>query len=123
MRNGLRIVLAAAKRGKVVFVGRGVNFLLPPDQGLAVRIVAPEEYRIKQIMHREQLDAAKARRRISELERGRREFVHCFFGKDIADPTRYDMVLNIGRRLPETAAELIVDAHRRQYAGSVCGPC
>ncbi len=47
-----RVVMAAARRGNVVIVGRGDNFLLPRDGGLAVRIVASEKYRVEQMMRR-----------------------------------------------------------------------
>lgn len=46
-----RVVMAAVRRGNVVIVGR-VEFPLPRDGGLAVRIVASEKYRVEQMMRR-----------------------------------------------------------------------
>ncbi len=108
-----RIVLAAARRGNVVMVGRGGRFLLPADQGLSVRLIAPERYRAAQIAQRLQLSAAKARRHVAEVDRGRREFVARFFHHDVDDPHLYDLVLNVAHFGPEFAAERIVDAYPR----------
>jgi cytidylate kinase len=94
-----------------------VSFLLPRDRGLAVRVIAPEKYRIEEFMRREQLNEQQARRRIHELDRGRREFVQWFSGKDVADPQLYDMVLNVGRLGPAAVADLIVAAHRQRRSG------
>jgi glucuronide carrier protein len=106
-----RVVLTAAQRGNVVFVGRGAQFFLPPGQGLAVRIIAPKKYRIQQIMRRYRFSAAKARRFIAEVDRGRREFVYRFFHRSIDDPHLYDLVINVERLGTVAAADKIVGAY------------
>ncbi len=108
-----RVVVAAARQGNVIFVGRAAQFLLPRQHGLAVRIVAPEKYRAEQIMRRLGVSAAEARRFIAEVDRGRREFVAHFFHRDIADPHLYDLVINVQRIGLAGAAEQILDAYRR----------
>ncbi len=92
-----RIVLAAVHRGHIVFVGRGAQFLLPRQEVLAVRVVASPQYRIRQIMERTGLSQSDARRQMTELDNGRREFAMRFFHHDITDPHLYDMVLNVER--------------------------
>jgi len=106
-----RVVQTAARRGNVVLVGRGAQFLLPREQGLAVRIVASQRYRTEQLMQRHGLDAAKARQLMDELDRGRHEFAERFFRRDITDPHLYDLVINVERFGPTTAAEQIVEAY------------
>ncbi len=106
-----RVVATAARRGNVVFVGRGAQFFLPPGQGLAVRIIAPKEYRIQQVMRRYRLSAGKARRFIAEVDRGRREFVRRFFHRSIDDPHLYDLVINVERLGTVAAADKIVGAY------------
>jgi cytidylate kinase len=108
-----RVVLTAAREGNVVFVGRGAQFFLPPGRGLAVRIVAPEDYRVEQIMRRYCLGPRKARQLIADVDRGRREFVQRFFHRRIDDPHVYDLVINVGRLGPVAAAEKIVAAYLR----------
>ncbi|OHB84810.1 MAG: hypothetical protein A2V98_08870 [Planctomycetes bacterium RBG_16_64_12] len=108
-----RIVLATARRGNAVFVGRGAQFLLPRAQGLSVRIIAPRTYRIQEIMRRHGFSAARAGRFIDSVDRGRREFVERFFHRDINDPHLYDLVINVDRFGLETVADKIVDAYPR----------
>ena len=106
-----RILTAAARRGNVVLVGRGAQFVMPRDRGLAVRIIASEKYRAQRIMEREGVGARQARRIMKETDRGRRQFAQFFFHHDIADPHFYDMVLNVERLGPARVAEQIVNAY------------
>ena len=106
-----RVLTAAARRGNVVLVGRGAQFVMPRDQGLAVRIIASEKYRMELLMERENIDARQARRIMKEMDRGRRQFAQFFFHHDISDPHLYDMVLNVERLGPARVAEQIVAAY------------
>ncbi len=103
----IHVVLAAARRGNVVLVGRGAQFLLPPEKGLAVRIIAPLRYRVRQTMQREGLDESAARRFIEQKDLGRREFVRRHFHHDIDDPHLYDLVINVERIGHQGAVEQI----------------
>ncbi len=102
-----RVVLAAVRHGDVVLVGRGAQFLLPREKGVAVRIIAPLKYRIQEIMRREGLNQTNAARVIEETDRGRRDFVLNYFQKEIDDPHLYDLVVNVGRLGPAAAVEQI----------------
>ena len=108
-----RVVLAAVRHGDVVLVGRGAQFLLPPEKGLAVRIIASQKYRIEQVMRRDELTQAEAAGLIDERDQGRREFVLRYFQKDIDDPHLYDLVVNVERLGPTAAVQQIVSAIRR----------
>jgi len=92
-----RVLQSTARRGKVVFVGRGAQFLLPRQQGLAVRIIAPQKYRVERIMREQGLDTRSARRLIDNIDAGRREFVRRYFHRDIDEPHLYDLVVNVER--------------------------
>jgi cytidylate kinase len=105
-----RIVLAAARRGNVVLVGRGGPFLLPRDQGLAVRVVASEKHRVRRIMEKYAMDEPQAKQFVATLDRGRREFVSRFFRRDVADPHLYDLVINVEFLGSEAAVEEILAA-------------
>ena len=108
-----QVALGAARRGNVVFVGRGVQFLLPRESGLAVRIIAPQKYRVDQIMRRRACTAAVARQYIKEIDGGRREFVRRYFHRDIDDPHLYDLVINTEGLGPVGAVEQILTAIRK----------
>jgi len=111
--NLSRAVLAIARRGHAVFVGRGVQFLLPHELTLAVRLIAPEKYRVRQIMELKQLDADQARRYVAETDTGRRDFVERFFHRNIADPHLYHLTINVEHFGLEGAAEFILMAIAR----------
>ena len=108
-----RVVIAAARRGNVVLVGRGAHLILPRDQGLAVRIIASPKYRIARIARQFGFSEAQARQYVAEVDRGRREFVMRYFHHDIHDPQWFDLVLRVDRIGPESAAELIADTYLR----------
>jgi cytidylate kinase len=108
-----RVILAAARRGNVVLVGRGARFLLPREKGLAVRLIASKKYRVEQIVQREGLNQADAGRWVEVTDRGRREFVLRYFHQDIADPHLYDLVINVERLGPAATVQQIVTAISR----------
>ncbi len=105
-----RVVLAAAKRGNVVFVGRGAQFLLPREKGFVVRLVAPLQCRVENLMRSKGITEADAKRYIKEVDPRRVEFGRRFFHHDVTDPLLYDLILNTGRLGMEGAAELILAA-------------
>ena len=105
-----RVVRAAGRRGKAVFVGRGAQFLLPRDRGLAVRLVASERFRIERIMKSCALNEAQARRWMLKTDRDRHEFVSRYFHHDTTDPHLYDLVLNVESLGPVASIEQIVTA-------------
>jgi cytidylate kinase len=105
-----RVVLAAVRHGNVVLVGRGAQFMLPREKGLAVRLIASRKYRIEQMIGREGLSQADAGRRIDQLDRGRREFAQRYFHQDIDDPHLYGLVLNVEQLGPAVVVQQIVAA-------------
>ena len=111
-----KIVLLAAQHGKVVFVGRGTQFLLPADAGIAVRIVAPRDQRVRRLAEERAVSPAEAERLIDEIDAGRVDFARRTFGKDPRDPHLYDLVVNLARVSRRDAADLIADLHPRRQA-------
>jgi cytidylate kinase len=114
-----RVILMAASGGKVIFVGRGAQFLLPHDRGLSARLVAPLKYRVQQIMERRHLSFEEARNYVEKTDAGRQDFVRQYFHHDVPDPHLFDLVVNVEKLGPERAAHLIAetlascfDAHR-----------
>lgn len=108
-----KIILTAAKHGRVVVVGRGAQFILPREKGLAARIIAPEQCRIEQTMQRRGMDHGQAKRYVEETDRGRREFVRRYFHHDVTDPHLYDLVINVAQVGAHGAAAVIVAAYEQ----------
>ena len=105
-----RVIFMAARAGKVIYVGRGAQFLLPHRRGLIVRLVASPGYRVQQIVERRRLSYDKARDYVEKTDAGRQEFVRQYFHRDIADPHLYDLMVNVERIGPQRSAQLIADA-------------
>lgn len=115
------LLMLAASHGNVVIVGRGAQFILPRHQGLSVRIVAPMDYRIEQVMLERGLREKEARRYIVETDHDRNEYIRDHFRQDATDPHLYDLVLNVGDISIDGAAEMIVESvhHFIQHADAV----
>jgi hypothetical protein len=111
-----RVAFTAARRGNVILVGRGAQFVLPRDQGMAVRLIASEKFRIHRIMERLGVNESTARRTMIEVDRGRADFVTRFFHHDVANPHLYDLVVHVDRFGLEGAATLIAQTYQRWFA-------
>jgi len=107
------IMLIAARHGPAVFVGRGAQYLLPRERGLAVRILAPLERRIAYTMEHRGIGRAAAEAWLREREQGQSDFIRKHFRRDVTDPRLYDLVINLERVDHQAAADLIAHAFRR----------
>jgi len=107
-------VLALARQSHAVFLGRGTDLILPREAGLRVRIVAPEKQRVQTLARRNGWDAKAAAAELERIGAERTDFIRNHFGKDEADPLRFDLTLNTGRMTPAQAVELIVYVLRRR---------
>jgi cytidylate kinase len=102
-----RVILRAAYGAKVVFIGRGAQFFLPRHRGLAVRVIAPESYRVRSIAKERGIGEKEARARMYQTDSDRAEFVRHYFRFDIDDPHIYDLVINVEHLSHDRIAEEI----------------
>ena len=107
-----RTVLSLARQGHGIFVGRGADRILPQKEGFRVRLVAPRELRIERYAERHGVGRDGARRELQRREKERADFLRHHFGVDADDPTRSDLVVNIGRLSEDQAVEVILAARR-----------
>lgn len=105
-------VLSLARQGSAVFIGRGVDLILPRDMGLRIRIVAPRERRIRTMAERQGISPADARRALERLEHERAQFIERHFRAAERDPERYDLMINLDRISQAQAVDLIETAHK-----------
>jgi cytidylate kinase len=115
----MRTVVHFAREGKVVLLGRGANWFLPPRCGLRVRVFAPEPDRVARVVREQGLEEAAALRRVREHDANQRAFIRQVYGRDIDDPLGYDLVVNTGEIDLALAAEIITTA-LRQRLQSTC---
>lgn len=106
----MRVIGTIGKHGKAIIVGRGANFVLPPENRFRVRIIAPLKRRVNCVAESYGISKEEAKRRVLRTESDRRAFIRKYFHSDIADPANYDMVLNTGTLSIESAAAAICSA-------------
>jgi cytidylate kinase len=107
-----KVVLLAAQHESTVFVGRGAQFILPRESGVAVRLIAPRKQRLARIMEIRGCTRHEAERFIDEMDKGRADFVKRYFHHDVADPHLYDLVINLEHTSREGAVDLILTDYR-----------
>jgi cytidylate kinase len=96
LKHLMNVIGTIGKNGRAVVVGRGANFILPPEGRFRVRVVAPQEMRIQNVARDFGVAFDEAKRRVLRTESDRRAFVRKYFHEDITDPVNYDLVLNTG---------------------------
>lgn len=111
-----QIMVLAAREATTVFVGRGAQFVLPRERGLAVRVIAPNERRITRAMQRRGLTRDAAAAQIRDTDAGRTLFIRRHFHADVLDPRIYDLVVNLEHLDHAAAADVIATAFRRRFA-------
>jgi len=104
------VILTIAKHGRAVFVGRGARFLLPPEHGLRVKIAAPFEKRVENIMRMEGIDREQAKRLVQQRHEERHGFIQQYFRRDPDDPDYLDLMINTAFLSIEAATELCIQA-------------
>ena len=89
-----RVMVLAAHKGRVIFVGRAGNLVLPRDDGLRIRIVAPRPWRIRQVAEREDIGEAAASERVAAIDAARSDFIRRHFKVEADNPAAFDLVLD-----------------------------
>jgi cytidylate kinase len=106
-----KIIRRYASSGNGVILGRaGMIVLADHPHVVRARLSGPLEARIRQAMRRYQLSEEQARRAERENDGARAAWVQRFYGRDVADPSLYDLVLDATKFGVEECVELIVTA-------------
>ncbi len=106
----MRVIGTIGRHGKAIIVGRGANFVLPPENRFRVRIIAPLELRVNRVAETHGVSKKEAKRHVLRTESDRQAFVRKYFHSDIGDPANYDVILNTGTLSVESAAAAICSA-------------
>jgi cytidylate kinase len=99
-----------AMLGKAVIVGRGANFIIPPEKRFAIRVICPRKARIKNVAFYHKVTLEEAERRITKREKRRKKFIKETFHEKINECLNYDLTINTQRMDLETCTELIIGA-------------
>lgn len=109
-----KVMRLVALHGKIILLGRGAQFFLPADSGIAIRLVASTEDRVRRIRAAEHIDDEGARNLIEDIDHRRAHFAEHYFGRDVEDPTLYDLVLNRSKLTDEELSETILSLCRQR---------
>ena len=105
------LILEYAAADQVVIIGRGSPFLLQEVPFcLRVRLVAPLETRIEQIMGRERLNRAAAARLIAQVDGDRACYIRANYGADWDLDQAYDLTINTAGLAHDQVVETLVKA-------------
>jgi cytidylate kinase len=111
LQQTIETILHLAELGHVILVGRAANIITRRMNNVFhVRLVAPLEQRVAQVMARNQLDDKAARQLIQQQDRGRERYLKDHFHADINDMLQYDLVVNTARIPHREVAHLIGEA-------------
>jgi cytidylate kinase len=110
IRKTNETILALAKMGNAVIIGRGANYVtknLPG--GFHVRLVAAKGTRLKRLREYHKVDEKEAAALLKRTDEDRREYVRDATGGDTTDVLGFDCVLNTTRLSCEDAARMIAN--------------
>ncbi len=94
VRHLTKVVGAIGKQGGAIVIGRGANLILPPDETLRVRFIAPMETKTLNMMREFGLTEEDAKQQVLLKGAERKDSVRKNFKVDIEDPANYDLIIN-----------------------------
>ncbi len=95
LKHIMKIIGTIGKHGHAVIVGRGTNFILPPENRFRIRVIASMDTRIKNLCDKFEIPKDEARKRINRTSAERKAFVRKYFNADITAPINYDLLINM----------------------------
>lgn len=110
MHHLARVIATIGKHGNSVILGRGANFILPRDETLRVRVIAPLEHRIRNVGEWLNLSPAEAKEYILKIDSERKDFIKKYFKADIDNSEHNDLVINLESLSIEAGVEIIKTA-------------
>lgn len=109
------VIISIAKKGKAVILGRGANFIIPTNECLSVRIIAPLKTRIENSIKYEGNTPLQARREIKRIHFERKDFIRRYFHKNISNANYYDLVINTKNFDIQQASKIVIDTYKSKF--------
>ncbi len=102
------IISNYAKKGRVIIVGRGgaaITQRIP--NGMHIRLIAPKDWRVEELMHRRDLTRLQASEMITEMDQRRQLWTEHLSDKPF-DNNHYDLVINCQKVKEEEMANMVL---------------
>jgi cytidylate kinase len=110
-------ILKAADEGSCVFVGRCADYVLRERKNVvSIFITASMEFRIQQVMVKQQIDHAAAHKFIEQRENKRAAFYNYYTGKKWGAAESYDLCIDASILGLQATESLIADFIRKRFA-------
>jgi cytidylate kinase len=115
VRQVARISGVLKNHGAAVVIGRGLQFILDPQDILRVRVIGPEGQRVASLAERQGVSAREADRIVRQVERDRQSFIRRHYSVEVGDAIHYDLVINTAFFSVEQAATVVVAAYEAKF--------
>lgn len=118
LRHLTKVIGTFGKQGNFVIVGRGAQYILPPEDTFRLRFIAAMEVKIQNVMRDFGSSREDAEKYIIKTDSDRRAYLRKYFNADVANPSDYDMVINTGKLGIDGSVEAVMAAFaawKRKY--------
>jgi len=103
------------EKGNVIYHGHAGQFLLRElPCVIKLRLIAPTEYRVQAALVEFGMAREEALAHIEKIDDKRARWVRQMYAEDWADPSLYDLVINLANVTADAAADMVVDLVRNR---------
>jgi len=107
LRHLTMVVKTVAQHGNAILLGRGANFILAKEDAFRVRVIAPQEVRIQNIMRDRRVSKKEATEYAVRYDSDQQAFNRKNFNEDITNPANFNIVVSTEFISIEGAADSI----------------
>ena len=96
LRHLTHVIGTIGQQGNAIIVGHGAQFILPEAETFRLRVIAPREVRVKNVMRDSNYNQERAESYVDTAEANRSAYIRQHFHVDWTTPGLYDLILNTG---------------------------
>jgi len=111
----VKVIKTAGEHGNAIILGRGAGLILPQNRTFRVRVIAPFEKRIENVINSRGCGRDEARRYVIKGDDYRKAFIMKYFHEDIASAALYDLVVNMAGITIDDAVVIIKQAFQVRH--------
>lgn len=102
--------MAIEGKDSCIIIGKAANYILRGLKNVVkINIQAPEDKCVYNLVKRECINAAEAKKKIAKTDKYRADYYKYYTGENWISPKEYDLCINTGSVSEEYAAKMIID--------------